>query len=468
MIEKTRTKKAKTYAKCSEVGWTSFNSKKFVYKHTEVEDELVNPILNYRHTAQSPVELLQIFLDFFTPELIAQIRDSLYTSDAYWNRVDEKGGRARNNDIDIYKVMAIKIRIFGLHVVPSEHKKPKGRKRDRPLLKAVKKAKKHFEDYYDHIPVKLQDDNRICRLLTHFLITHDHFELLSNNFAAALKSLGDYVAGDEKLLQFYGDAGDIVKCPGKPDRIGLWFFQLVAKLSNGQCFLFDTSLKRAHGGTTITMLDVVERWAKVCIAKGPPHLILAFDSYYTSNDVRQYLASVRNRLRYVASLNPARFKDLTTIARQNMLSTEMAVTKPGEWYGMFNENTNESFIFCWDEDRGVGKKYCLSNAVNQITRRGTSSAGTQLRGAYDIYKVCFSLCDKYNRALHDRKWPHKHGGRNVAGEWGHQDNYAWSCLLQNVFNLYNDARKVNILDYSFQDYCLTLADNLFEYALHLA
>ena len=76
----------------------------------------------------------------------------------------------------------------------------------------------------------------------------------------------------------------------------------------------------------------------------------------------------------------------------------------------------------------------------------------------------FSTCDKFNRALHDRKWPHRAGGRDTMADVGTQDSFAFACILQNTFNAYRSLNGVNITDYSFKVYCLELADSLFAHA----
>ena len=38
----------------------------------------------------------------------------------------------------------------------------------------------------------------------------DHYELLSNNFLSLVRTLGEAVSGDEKLLHFTGNSGHII------------------------------------------------------------------------------------------------------------------------------------------------------------------------------------------------------------------------------------------------------------------
>jgi hypothetical protein len=125
-------------------------------------------------------------------------------------------------------------------------------------------------------------------------------------------------------------------------------------------------------------------------------------------------------------------------------------------------------VYAWDEDKAVGKKYNLSNCVVKAARRNNRDIELRnLKGPYDLYKACFNLCDLFNRSLHDKKWPFKRGGRNVMGEWGHQDNWAMTATLQNTFNCYRDVLGDAAPAYNFKDYCLVLADELFAASLYM-
>lgn len=79
----------------------------------------------------------------------------------------------------------------------------------------------------------------------------------------------------------------------------------------------------------------------------------------------------------------------------------------------------------------------------------------------------FNACDKFNRALHDRKWPHKHGGRNKPGDNGLQHNFAFSCVLQNTFNAYEAINEKGDSLGNYSDNCLELSIELFEYACNI-
>ena len=61
--------------------------------------------------------------------------------------------------------------------------------------------------------------------------------LISNHFQSIVQSLGQGVASDEKLFHFTGDSVDVRLVISKPDKIGLWFYELVGALTCGAHYL---------------------------------------------------------------------------------------------------------------------------------------------------------------------------------------------------------------------------------------
>jgi hypothetical protein len=109
------------------------------------------------------------------------------------------------------------------------------------------------------------------------------------------------------------------------------------------------------------------------------------------------------------------------------------VHRPGEWKGLYNSDTKELFVHCWDRDANIGKKYLLSNAFTRAV--GVRSTKGIIPG-YDLYKMTFNSCDMFNRNLHDKQWYHRCGGGTANGESGHENRMAMACVLQNVVNTY--------------------------------
>ena len=179
--------------------------------------------------------------------------------------------------------------------------------------------------------------------------------------------------------------------------------------------------------------------------------ILTFDSYYLCLTGRAQL--LEKKIPFVASVTKERFGRLVDKVKEK-------VGKPGQFAGIFRPESSETFMYMWDSDKAVGKKFALSNAFKR-------SPGKLAKGSvpvYDHYKSMFNACDRYNRMLHDRKWPHKNGGRNIPGDEGHHHNFAMSCILQNTFNAYIEINSINPVEYEFKKYCVILSDKLFEHA----
>lgn len=208
--------------------------------------------------------------------------------------------------------------------------------------------------------------------------------------------------------------------------------------------------------------DVVQSWAEVIMRYGIKGVLLVFDSYYYSAATRKYLNSISPDVKYCASVQPTRINDVITILDTSMIDAQQVVKKPGDWYGVYKPATKESLVKVHDVAAGV--KYNISNCLQKSTRPHKSNENKTIKGAYDIYKNCFSVCDNFNRALHDRKWPHKStGGDDVAADQGQHDTFAFSCVMQNVINAYIDVNNINTATYDYKTMCVMLSDALYTY-----
>ena len=136
------------------------------------------------------------------------------------------------------------------------------------------------------------------------------------------------------------------------------------------------------------------------------------------------------------------------------------VEKPGQFASIFRPQSSETFMYMWDSDKAVGKKFALSIAF----KRSPGKLTKVIVPVYDHYKSMSNACDRFHRMLHDRKWPHKNGGRNIPGDVGHHHNFAMSCILQNTFNAYIEINCIIPVEYEFKKYYLMLFDQLFELA----
>ncbi|KAJ1424671.1 hypothetical protein B484DRAFT_398213 [Ochromonadaceae sp. CCMP2298] len=398
-----------------EEGWEPMDVKKFKWVLPVVDPVLSKPVFHmHDHEGFRIVD---------APVLEA-VLGRLFEDNPRWNFLNSSTKKASTTHRHLYKFLAVKIRIYGLQACPSESvKKP------RPLTCSVNEAKTHFSGLR---PNECQDAGRMLKLFTYFLFNQDHCLHLSFNFQQLLEEVGDHVAGDEKLYKFFGDAANIVHCPSKPDKIGHWFYQFMVKLRSGKPYMLVFFLRLSKPDLACNVVRMVDI--------GQPGTILAFDSYYMCKDVRTYLQEHKYQFRYCASVQLKRFKPIFNACLREMEKQDADVVKPGDWCSIYRPESEETYSYVWDRQRGVNKKYCLTNLVTRMPRLARDKTGTSPLLGYDTYKSTFALCDVYNRALHDRKWPHKSGGHGVAGEDCNMDNFAFASVLQNIFNAYDDIR----------------------------
>ena len=83
--------------------------------------EYAYPLFNLRHSMQSPVKISDIFLAMVPMTFIATIVADMLTEDSNCFKVDKKHYvKAIPSINNIYKILAIKTRIFGLQPKPKE------------------------------------------------------------------------------------------------------------------------------------------------------------------------------------------------------------------------------------------------------------------------------------------------------------------------------------------------------------
>ena len=81
-------------------------------------------------------------------------------------------------------------------------------------MEAIKESGSHFGE-------KLPGVNILKTLLARYLLTENYFARITDNIMSIIRRFGEFVAGDEKLLYFTGNSGDIRMVRSKSDRIGL-------------------------------------------------------------------------------------------------------------------------------------------------------------------------------------------------------------------------------------------------------
>jgi len=195
----------------------------------------------------------------------------------------------------------------------------------------------------------------------------------------------------------------------------------------------------------------LKEWQEIFKDKGDPNTILVADSYYLDSIGRKILQDMG--IKYICAVQASRFRKICDLLIP-------LVSRPGQWHGAWNETTKELFVYHWSPDTKVGKKFVITNAVQHLRKRPSK----YMIPAYDVYKILFSLRDKFNRRLHDHCWPHKHGKGTTTGDKLSINDFYFSCILQNVNNAFVDLQGDGVEEDTFEQFCIGLADELYEYA----
>jgi hypothetical protein len=450
-----------------------------------------------------------IFLSFIPVVLIEEILNDIKNeSEDPWLLYHETRQRAdgttycqpKHCHVDaaaVLKVLALQIWIYGRQKSPKENNTSYGG--SKKVAKSAEERKRvktyhlreAFKDAGDYITARIEKEyGQVVNVPNHKVIEkiHQKFHLwgkyastISDNFQGALQHLGRYIAGDEKLFKFKGYSGFVRMCPNKPDKVGIWWYQLCARLPNGQPVLIyyrlhdsntvvdqeDTDefgidlgpgLKSGHSDQCITTASIVKDWGNIIIDFGDLNVMLAFDSYYLSAQGRAWLQ--KKEVKYIASVEPSRFKKLHNLVKGN-------ITQSGDWAAVYRPATKELFTYVWDMRKEIGKKCNLSNCFDLTVRASNHgrdlSSSTLIIPGYDAYDLMFFLCDVFNRNLHDRKFPHKPGS-----DYASMHDFTMSVTLQNVLNIFCYLHPEIPSTETFETHCYTLATELFKFACDYA
>lgn len=259
--------------------------------------------------------------------------------------------------------------------------------------------------------------------------------------------------------------------PSKPDRVGLWFYEACGTLSNGSAYCLYMKLHDNYRPGVQKLTNVVQDWGRIILNTGIGELpsrgtgidqnknsktYLVFDSLYFDKATREYLRNTN--INYTCSVKSDRCKE------EIKFSTQQTEDKPGEYRSIYNPNTKELFTYAYDSDPNVGKKFNMSRGWIHSTQTLTVRQWRNSIPGYDAYKTMFQACDRFNRNLHDKTWPHKRGGNSVRGEFGCANDFIFGCILQNVFTTYCHIHNKDPKTVSFKQLCYNLSDEIFTYS----
>ena len=339
-----------------------------------------------------------------------------------------------------------------------------------PMKQAVAEGREYFTKAHESNSSSRKPAGRdiILRLVSRMLMGESYCELITANCADMVLRLGQFVAGDEKLFHYTGDSGLVRLVPSKPDKMGLWFYQKCGALSNGLPFCLFFLL---HNSISIAVSteSVVSKWVAnirridLGVDADPdadwnPHTVLVFDSYYTSKDVVDLFRKEQNKnVCYLASVTPDRFANLT-----RFLLPPGYVDVEGASKAAYKEDTKELYVFHWDTQKGVGKKFNYSRGLLPCSDKMKVLAKKHEIPGYDTYKTSFACCDDFNKGLHDKIWPHKRGGSGHKGFEGKINDFIMAVMLENTYNSWHQITGNTPHVISFKLFCCTLADQLWK------
>ena len=180
----------------------------------------------------------------------------------------------------------------------------------------------------------------------------------------------------------------------KPDRVGLWVYELCVRLSNKTSYILDLWLYDAVSllGESIPVSKVVKHWAKVvhsfnAARMNDSNTLLVIDSYYLDEAAREGLAD--KKVKFIGAVNPRRFPVLTQMVRAD-------VSKKGQWKGLWNGLRKELIAHSFTKD---GKQYTALTIA--YCRLATRSDTKSVPVCCDYGKM-FSACDVFNRQIKNR------------------------------------------------------------------
>jgi hypothetical protein len=384
----------------------------------------------------SPLGLL---LHYLPEAFVKHILDNIPAQ--IWIREQRSGGstHVHNPTVkDIYQCLAMYIKMIGDQLPTAQMIGPHN-------IDAAGKYRERVDGIRNWLRMNTGiippgSSKSVCILANFQITSGDYYRTLSENFNTALIRLGAYAAGDEKLLHFTGKTCNIMKVISKPDRVGIWFYELAVRLPDNHGYLINIRVNDFNDleGIHNPVHDVVQEWINALQEDVPfrpldANLVLVFDNYYMSNATRNLVLGRNQKI--CASCKVNTFNDLSAVVA-------VEVANPGEHYALCNPNSGEIFVGVWDPDERIGKKFCLTNAYDWVVAPAPNNLSylKEMIPGYDLYKTIFNLVDRVNYYIGNTKFPHKSGGKNHPGRKGHEHKFAMMCIMKNIQSAMNVLR----------------------------
>ena len=393
----------------------------------------------------------KIFRSFITDDIISMMMKRIRASDLVL-RWRPKVKSIKLTRRKVIQVLAVIVRATGRQVKPNESQ-PNLRIQRNTLMKVSEELGKD-----------IVGGDIIMRLVAHLLITEEIMVKVVENFTDYVFALGECVAGDEKLFKYTAQSPLVRQVPTKPDKVGLWFYQMCANLKNGMAFCLYIKLHNNVSGS-VTVDLVVSDWQGIIMKVGAdrvapgnnpnPRTVLVFDNYYPTRAICKRL--MEDKVPFTCSCRYDRFKGHVEKLRGPNHAKDNV---KGESMAMHRRATGEVFVYVSDVQLNE-VKYNLSYGFTEETnQREIKKRGGEIP-IYSYYKLMFNTCDHFNRSLHDRSWPYHRGGKGVKGDLGRINDFCMAVTLENTFNAWYDINNISDKQISFRNLCDILSESLY-------
>ena len=179
-------------------------------------------------------------------------------------------------------------------------------------------------------------------------------------------------------------------------------------MKNGLSYLlyFRAHLSNPAKGNSIKTVEIVKDWTDITTTLGGddanPDAITCFYSYYLCNNGRDHCN--KEKKNFIAAIQRNRFESICS-------HLSGFAHEKGQVAAVYNQKTDELLIKYYDPEHD-SPKYVLSNAFRKSKKSKTLKKRSRKSTipVYSEYVEMFNLCDRFNRNLHERTWPHKRGG----------------------------------------------------------
>lgn len=376
----------------------------------------------------------------FLERLVQHVHDS---GDSFYSASHK--GTIKLTPSRLYQFIAVYLCVQAL-----QNKSKESNKVTDPQRKNLAEASTYFFKKFPDMPQLGTTTAEV--FLSKLVMDKDDEQYLSAQFLSVVDSLGQWVAGDEKLFKFAGRSTILRLVPKKPDKLGIWNYELCGRLRDGSSYLLyvRSHILNCALGEGIPVSEVVSNWGDIVKTKGTEgKTILVADCYYLDERGRQQLQE--KDVKYICGVQPKRFAQLSEMAAET-------VKKAGDYVMLYNDDTNELFVHYWFPDITLGKKFSLTSAFTAV--KGKTPKG--YIPAIDDFAAMFATCDHYNRTMNGQTWPHprRHGARQLH-------NFLMTCVILNTKNCWANVQGSNTADIEFETFVTDLADDVYAHAYEL-